>query len=143
MQLALFTPLFVWIYMKREWCGHLFVFIVLVAQIIGVCSCCITYGLRAGPFAEENWYLFAYMFQKPFMKFHNFALGVSAAFFYMKILDFRRIPDEESRKAKYPIINYIHRSTWPHVVMFTFGFLLIAVNLLIGHSAVAKPYSWT
>ena len=77
------------------------------------------------------------------MKFHVYAIGICAAFFYMKILAFRRIPDEETRMARYPVINYIHRNTWTHVVMFMTGFGLIMVNLLINHSAIAAPYSWT
>lgn len=61
----------------------------------------------------------------------------------MKILDFRRLPDEESRKAKYPLINFMHHSNVTHVIMFLLGFGLVMFNLLIGHSAIAAPYSWS
>ena len=61
----------------------------------------------------------------------------------MKVLDFRRIPDEETRKAKHPVINYMHHSNLTHVIMFLVGFALVMTNLLIGHSAIASPYSWT
>ena len=135
-------PLFVIIYKKREWIGHVFVTIAVGVQLYFIGRTCLKYGLRAGPFAEENWYLFAYMFQKPFMKIHVYAMGVTAALIYMKILDFRRIPDEERRKEKYPIINYVHHSNVCHVILFLIGFALVLTNLLIGHSAIAAPYSW-
>lgn len=70
-------------------------------------------------------------------------MGVTAAFIYMKILDFRKIPDEEARKAKYPIINFVHHSNITHSILVLVGFALVMTNLLIGHSAIAKPYSWT
>lgn len=69
-------------------------------------------------------------------------MGVTAALIYMKILDFRRITDEEARKAKYPILNFVHHSNLAHTILFLVGFALILVNLLIGHSAIAAPYSW-
>ena len=83
------------------------------------------------------------MFQKPFMKIHVFAMGVTAALLYMKVLAFRRIPDEEQRKAKHPFINYVHHSNVCQVIMFLVGFALVLTNLLIGHSGIAAPYSWS
>ena len=77
------------------------------------------------------------------MKIHTFAIGITAAFFYMKVLDFRRIPDEETRKAKHPTINFLHNSNLTHVIMFLVGFALVMANLLCGHSAIASPYSWS
>ena len=77
------------------------------------------------------------------MKIHTFSIGITAAFLYMKVLDFRRIPDEETRKAKHPIINYMHHSNLAHAIMFLIGFAFVMTNLLIGHSAIASPYSWT
>ena len=136
-------PLFVLIYKKREWLGNLLVLLVLAIEIYCIGHVCLKYGLRAGPFSEEDWYLFAYAFQKPFLKVHTYAMGVTAAFIYMKILDYRRLPDEVTRKAKYPFITYVHQSSLLHAVIFTIGFALVATNLLIGHTAIADPYSWT
>jgi len=143
LQLSLLTPLFVIVYMKREWAGHLLVALAVIICTLFVGKVTIDNGLRAGPFAEENWYLFGYLFQKPFFKINTFAMGITSAFLYMKILDFRRIPDEETRKAKYPWINFVHHSTATHVIMFAVGFGFVLFNLLIGHSAIAHPYSWS
>lgn len=83
MQLALLTPLFVIIYKKREWAGHLFVALAVIIDTFFVGRECLKYGLRAGPFAEENWYLFSYLFQKPFFKINTLAIGIAAAYIYM------------------------------------------------------------
>lgn len=61
----------------------------------------------------------------------------------MQILKFRRIPDEATRKAQHPVINFFHHSSFAHFLLFSGGFALVATNLLIGHSAIAAPYSWT
>ena len=34
------------------------------------------YSIRAGPLAEENWFLFAYLVEKPWCKTGSFAIGV-------------------------------------------------------------------
>ena len=143
LQLSLFLPLFVLIYAKREWIGHAFVLCVIVVDTFFIVRVCLEYGLRVGPFAEENWYLFSYLFQKPFFKFHTYALGIAAAFLYMKILSFRRIAEEQERRAKHPLISFLHTSNLAHALMFLVGFAFVLTALLIAHSAVAAPYSWT
>lgn len=141
--MALCLPVFVMMYNKREWLGHLFAFSVLLGTSIWCGHVCVKYQLRAGPFAEENWYLFAYLFQKPQFKLMSTSIGVFCAFIYMKILSFRRIPDEETRKQRHPLINKITRSDLIHTIMFLLGFGIILMNLLVGHQAIADPYSWT
>jgi len=142
LQLALLTPLFVVMYIKREWLGHVFVTVVTLGQLALIGWVCYEYKLRVGPFAAEDWYLFS-MFQKPFFKIESLAMGVTAAFFYMKVLRFRRISDEATRKAEHPWINKVHQSTLCHVLMFSTGLALVLANLLAGHSAIASPYSWS
>ena len=142
MQLTLFLPIFVYLYIKREWAGHLFAFIIIMIDQGMTAHTCLKYGLRAGPFAEENWYLFAYVFQKPWFKFTSFAMGIMAARIYMRVLSFRHQPEEEERKKRHPCLNKLHKSAILHSVMFLIGFGLVLFNLLIGHSAIASPYSW-
>ena len=131
------------VYKKREWAGNLLIALGIIIPTFFVGKVCLEYGLRAGPFAEENWYLFSYLFQKPFFKVNTFAIGICSAFIYMKILDFRRIPDEETRKRTYPVLNFLHHSPLTQTIMFLVGFGLVLTDLLIGHSGVARPYSWT
>lgn len=141
--MAILLPIFVYAYTKKAWVGHFFVAITSIIMILAIAYVCLKYGLRAGPFAEENWELFARLFQKPFFKIGSMAMGVTAAYIYMQILKFRRIPNEAQRKAQHPIINFFHHSNFAHFLLFSVGFALVLTNLLIGHSAIAAPYSWT
>jgi len=61
----------------------------------------------------------------------------------MKILSFRRIPDDQQRRTKHPLISFMHESSILHTFMFLFGFGLVLIAFLIAHSAIAAPYSWT
>jgi len=54
-------------------------------------------GIRAGPIAEENWYLFAYLVEKPWMKTGAFAIGVMFADLYMQLLKYRALKNNEER----------------------------------------------
>mmetsp|Transcript_15189 Transcript_15189/g.19243 ORF Transcript_15189/g.19243 Transcript_15189/m.19243 type:complete len:231 (-) Transcript_15189:675-1367(-) len=143
LQLALLTPLFVLLYVKREWIGHLVTATMIIGDSILIVYMCLHYQLRVGPFAEENWYLFAYVFQKPFFKLHTFGAGITAAFWYMKILSFRRISEDRERKMRHPVIASMHESNLLHAVMFLLGFAIVLTTLLISHQAVAAPYSWS
>lgn len=51
--------------------------------------------------------------------------------------------DEDQRKKAYPWLNFIHHSSLTQAIIFTLGFGLVLTNLLIGHSGIAAPYSWT
>jgi len=82
------------IYTKSEWIGHIVIGIVIAGATAANVWVCLHYGLRVGPFAEENWDLFGYYFQKPFFKMNTWGMGITAAFFYMKILSFRRIHED-------------------------------------------------
>ena len=97
LQLSILIPFFVIIYKKRAWVGHLVAFIAIVADNLGVAYVTNKYQLRAGPLAVENWYLFAYLFQKPFFKITAMFVGIIAAFFYMQILDYRKVESDEER----------------------------------------------
>lgn len=103
---------------------------------------CLHYQLRSGPFAGENWYLFT-LFTKPWNKLGTFAIGISAAWLYMKVLKYRREAVATERQRQHPYIDKLHHSKILHIVMMLTGLTLVATNLLIGHSAIAAPYSWT
>ena len=83
------------------------------------------------------------MFQKPFYKLPAFALGIFFAKLYMKIIAYRRINDAQERKKAHPCVDRIHHSNLIHALMLTSGLVLVATNLLIGHSAIADAYSWS
>lgn len=101
------------------------------------------YSLRAGPLAEENWYLFAYLIQKPWMKTGSFAVGIMFADLYMQLIKYRMLKTDEERKSTHPkLFRFINSNCLKNfVLLLSIG--SIVFGLLIGHTAIASPYSWT
>jgi len=58
---------------------------------------CLTYGLRAGVFALENYYLFGNLFSKPYAKFAPHSCGVLFALFYVDLLKYRKCDAVEKK----------------------------------------------
>ena len=61
----------------------------------------------------------------------------------MQILEYRKVDSDEDRSRRFPILDKLHRSNIIQGVMFLLGIGLVWNSLLIGHSAIAHPYSWT
>jgi hypothetical protein len=139
----LMLPLFVIAYKRSVWGGHI---LCLMTSLVSYGLCCwviLKYSLRAGPLAEENWYLFAYIFQKPWFKLGSACVGITYANLYMDILKYRRLANEAERKEKYPKLFYFHHANILQGITLLVCLASILFCLLIGHSAIAKPYSWT
>jgi len=143
MQLALTVPLFVVIYRRRAWAGHLFSAFVIAGDTLLNLYIVDKYKLRAGPLAEENWYLFAYMFQKPWTKFGSLIVGIAAAWLYVELLNYRKLEYDDLRAQFYPKLNWCVKCKPLHHLLFLGGAVVVLTNLLIGHSAIASPYSWS
>lgn len=143
LQLALIVPLFVIVYKRNAIAGHLFV---LFASIIDIGICYYTinkYQIKAGVLAEENWYLFAYIFQKPWFKVTSLAIGIYGAWLYMELLKYRNITSELERQKRHPVLHQCHVRKSIHFLMFGVGFGLVFCMLTASTNAIAKPYSWT
>lgn len=100
------------------------------------------YSIRAGPLAEENWYLFAYLVEKPWVKTGALAIGVMIAELYMQLLSYRALPTDEARKEKYPKMHGFVTVSWMKNLSMLLCVIVIIFCLTCGHSAIAKPYSW-
>ena len=70
-------------------------------------------------------------------------VGITSAFFYMQILDYRRTIGETERAEKYPLLDKLHRSNLAQAFIYILGLGLVWTALLCGHSAIAHPYSWS
>ncbi len=57
------------------------------------------WDFKAGPLAIEDYYMFAYMFNKPYGKFYCSALGILFGYHYIEILKYRKLETEEEKKA--------------------------------------------
>jgi hypothetical protein len=61
----------------------------------------------------------------------------------LDILKYRRIGTDEEKKKAYPGLHRFHQSSCLKNFVFLLSLGFIVFGLLIGHSAIAKPYSWT
>lgn len=57
-----------------------------------------SYGFKAGPLAIEDYYMFSYVFNKPYTKQVSQCMGVLLAFCYYEILKYRKLTTDEERK---------------------------------------------
>jgi hypothetical protein len=99
--------------------------------------------LRAGFFAVENYNLLDKLFSKPWTFLHGVSLGVSMAYLYIQILNYRKEPLESNKIKKFPQVHYLMNSPYLSYFSIILGNGLIVFNMLIGHPAIADPYSWT
>lgn len=82
-QLALFIPLFVYVYHKSAIAGHILVLWGTVADTLGGLYVINKYKMRVGVLAYENWNLFALMLQKPWFHLSSTTQGIYAAWLYI------------------------------------------------------------
>lgn len=87
--------------------------------------------------------LFAYLLEKPWVKLGSMGVGIYFAQFYMKLLHYRRIDDPVEKKNKYPIIDFMHKSSLLRLFMIAIGISLMVTDLTVGRHAIAYPYSWS
>lgn len=97
---------------KKAWVGYLFVLLTAILDTLWMNYEVTKYGLRAGPLAEENWNIFAILIQKPFFKLVSLTLGITFAFQYQQILEYRKLKTDAERKEKYPTLDKLHRSNF-------------------------------
>mmetsp|Transcript_21271 Transcript_21271/g.15276 ORF Transcript_21271/g.15276 Transcript_21271/m.15276 type:complete len:207 (-) Transcript_21271:183-803(-) len=69
-------------------------------------------------------------------------MGVYFAYFYHEILKYRKLTDEDDKK-KHKVIHSLYKKKWALNLMFVLGVILVFGMLMISHSAIAKPYSWS
>jgi hypothetical protein len=91
LQLSLIIPIFVIAYKKKYLGNSLILFAIIGDGALSAWTCW-EYKLRAGILAEENWYIFAYLLQKPWGKIGSVCVGVYFAKLYMGLLEYRMCP---------------------------------------------------
>jgi hypothetical protein len=91
------------------------------------------YSIRAGPLAEENWFLFAYLVEKPWCKTGSLAIGVIFAELYIQLLHYRALKTDEERKEKYPKMHSLVTRQWLKSSLMLTCIAGIIFSLLCGH----------
>lgn len=99
--------------------------------------------MRAGPIAEENWYLFAYLVEKPWCKTGVFASGCMYADIYRHLLKYRALRTDEERKEMYPKMHWFVQAVWIRKLIATLCVGICIFILLIAKPAINDPYKWS
>ena len=95
MLLYILFPLWIIIYRRSKiafYCLNTFflVFGIFIAGFIAY-----QYDLKVGILSLEDYYLYAYEFNKPYMKFVALSCGMFTGLLYLRILDYRKATEEQ------------------------------------------------
>lgn len=91
-----------------------------------------SYGFKAGPLAIEDYYMFSYIFNKPYTKQACQCMGVLLAFCYYEILKYRKLTTDEDRQKQFPKLHWFYLR--PNLGLFLnwFSVALIFFSLCSG-----------
>jgi len=100
------------------------------------------YDFKAGPLAIEDYYMFSYVFNKPYTKQVCQCMGVLLGYCYYEILKYRKLETDEERKENFPKLHWFH--VRPNLGLFLnwFSVFLIFFSLCSGFTANEDPYQW-
>jgi len=133
----------VYAYLKSHKLGHLAVITALIGSTALGSWVVYKYDLKAGILAEQNWYLFAYLLEKPWAHIGSLMIGIYFAQLYMRLLKYRKIESDVLKAQEFPIIHKACTSSWIRILMSLIGSAIVTTDLMIARSAIADPYLWT
>jgi len=99
------------------------------------------YDLTVGTLSLEDYYLFSYIFQKPWGKFHGPAFGCLIGWLYLNIKSYWNLTD--AKKPTWRILFYFHSKFWPSFLIALIGFLLFNFILFYPYDPNNDAYSWS
>ena len=97
--------------------------------------------LTVGVLSFANFYLFSSLFNKPHTNFLMMGLGMLMGWFYIRVLEYRRVSHEE-KKRKYAIIHFIHKSRIVTLILYLYATGMLVFITAIPRAANANPYVW-
>ena len=133
-------PLWIILYRRSKVVFYTFNSILLVGGM--AITGCIAYynNLTVGILTFEDYYLYAYEFNKPYTKGVAMSLGMFMAIFYMRLLEYREAHDGDKRK-KFPIIYYTKKFFIFPLYIYGGGMILFIASIPL--TANQDAYSWT
>ena len=140
-QLFFLFPLLVIVFKKSK-----SIFAILCCLMIILSSCYLgytfyTYHLTVGTLSFEDYFLYGYIFMKPYGQTHGAAFGMLMGWLYLNILKYRAVTDAE--KPSYKIIHAFHVKIYPSYLVCFAGFALFNFVLFLPYDPNNDAYSWT
>lgn len=90
----------------------------------------------------EDYYLFAYEFNKPYMKLVAVSTGMFLGLFYLRLLEYRKATREE-QKTKFKLLHFTANSKLTTVALYVYAIGMMLFVTSIALTANKDAYSWT
>mmetsp|Transcript_12169 Transcript_12169/g.12174 ORF Transcript_12169/g.12174 Transcript_12169/m.12174 type:complete len:260 (-) Transcript_12169:46-825(-) len=100
------------------------------------------YNLSVGIMTLDDYYLWSYQFNKAHTKVSAISFGLTMAYIYLRILEYRKSNDDDKKK-NFKIIDFMHKSTIVTIFLYLYSILIFAFITLIVRSANDDAYSWS
>ncbi|TNV84519.1 hypothetical protein FGO68_gene10143 [Halteria grandinella] len=140
MQLYLLVPVFVIVYKRAPRIGILLQFFLIFADAVFLMYMTSEYMFRASVLNVEGYYFFSVLGNKPYCKFVTYCVGVLAAFAYMELLAYRRIPGQLEKSEKHPILHVLHRANWIGQIFTLASLALLVYTFTTQWQSNIAPY---
>ena len=86
-----------------------------------------SFRLRAGTNSLEDYYLLSVLGNKPYTHLGPHSIGVMVAYFYMQILKYRKVLNDEDKNSQYPKIRFLHTNRFVMKIILFLGILGIII----------------
>jgi hypothetical protein len=130
--------------MYKRWptAGILTIILLIIENILFTYFMSNHYNFKAGPLAIEDYYMFSYIFNKPYTKQYCQGLGILLAFCYYEILKYRKLATDEDKQREYPKLHWFHKRPTLSIFINWISVALIFFTLASGFEANEDPYQW-
>ena len=142
LQLALAVPFLVVLYLKAPFAANVVCVLIVLAGIAINMWITSIWDLKAGLLATQNWYMFAYMLEKPWNHLPAMSLGVMFSYLYCLLLDYRACTDV-IKEQEYPWIHFCHTQEWTRSFMKLIGTVLLVGSLLWIYPTLDYAYDFS
>jgi hypothetical protein len=99
-----------------------------------------TYKLTVGTLSFEDYYIYAYIFMKPYGQTHGTAFGMLMGWLYLSCLKYRAVTDAE--KPNYRILHAFHSKWYPSFIVSLLGLFLFLTVIGLPYDPNNDAYSW-
>ena len=141
MILHIFFPMFIIIYKKKNtifWI--LMTFFFLLGFVIN--GYIVIYNkFTVGILTFEDYYLFSYLYNKPYTKLHILVSGMVMGVFYLRLVAYKKL-DENDQMIKHPYIYTMHTSKIFVACAYIYAFGVLNAVTMTPLEANKNGYSW-
>lgn len=99
-----------------------------------------TYKLTVGTLSFEDYYIYAYIFMKPFGQTHGAAFGMLLGWLYLNVLKYRAVTPAD--KPKFTILHAFTLKWYPSFLVAFLGLAIFLTVIFLPYDPNNDAYSW-